>query len=212
MRPRIAELAEMAECYVSVHPNAGLPDAFGQYDELPDEFAALLQDFVASGLANIVGGCCGTTPDHIAAVRRAVDGLQPRRLPSGSWLGVNFQLPSSTRDHEEVVAAGSSDPAGPDAARAEKLLISYEEARANGQRFDWDDHVIASPWFLGRRYLDDVPLEEIAKYIDWTFFFSTLGDEGALPGHPVAPGARFRGPSCSSMRRRCCAASSTRSC
>ena len=68
----------MAECYVSVYPNAGLPNAFGQYDELPDETAALLRDFVASGFANIIGGCCGTTPDHIAAVRKAAEGLEPR--------------------------------------------------------------------------------------------------------------------------------------
>ena len=78
MRPYIAELAEMAECYVSVYPNAGLPNAFGQYDELPDETGALLRDFVASGFANIIGGCCGTTPDHIAAVRKAAEGLTPR--------------------------------------------------------------------------------------------------------------------------------------
>ena len=81
MRPYIAELAEMAECYVSVYPNAGLPNAFGQYDELPDETGALLRDFVASGFANIIGGCCGTTPDHIAAVRKAVEGLEPRHCP-----------------------------------------------------------------------------------------------------------------------------------
>jgi 5-methyltetrahydrofolate--homocysteine methyltransferase len=93
MRPYIAELAAMAECYVSVYPNAGLPNAFGQYDELPAETGKLLQDFVASGFANIVGGCCGTTPDHIAAVRKAVEGLTPRALPSGSWLDVNSQLP-----------------------------------------------------------------------------------------------------------------------
>jgi 5-methyltetrahydrofolate--homocysteine methyltransferase len=97
MRPYIAELAEMAECYVSVYPNAGLPNAFGQYDELPDETGALLRDFVASGFANIIGGCCGTTPDHIAAVRKAAEGLKPRELPESSWLNV---------------AAGSSDPAG----------------------------------------------------------------------------------------------------
>jgi len=93
MRPYLAELAAMAECYVSVYPNAGLPNAFGQYDELPDETGRLLKDFVASGFANIVGGCCGTTPDHIAAVRTAVEGLAPRALPSGSWLAVNSQLP-----------------------------------------------------------------------------------------------------------------------
>jgi 5-methyltetrahydrofolate--homocysteine methyltransferase len=86
MRPYIAELAELAECYVSVYPNAGLPNAFGQYDELPDETGGLLRDFVASSFANIVGGCCGTTPDHIAAVRRAVEGLPPRALPGRSWL------------------------------------------------------------------------------------------------------------------------------
>ena len=81
MRPYLAELAGLAECYVSVYPNAGLPNAFGQYDELPDETSRLLRDFVDSGFANIVGGCCGTTPDHIAAVRKAVAGLTPRPLP-----------------------------------------------------------------------------------------------------------------------------------
>ena len=86
MRPYIAELAEMAECYVSVYPNAGLPNAFGQYDELPEETGALLRDFVASGFANIIGGCCGTTPDHIAAVRKAAEGLEPRTLPENAWL------------------------------------------------------------------------------------------------------------------------------
>jgi 5-methyltetrahydrofolate--homocysteine methyltransferase len=86
MRPYLAELAAMADCYVSVYPNAGLPNAFGQYDELPEETSRLLKDFVASGFANIVGGCCGTTPDHIAAVRKAVEGLAPRALPEHSWL------------------------------------------------------------------------------------------------------------------------------
>jgi 5-methyltetrahydrofolate--homocysteine methyltransferase len=86
MRPYLEELARMAECYVSVYPNAGLPNAFGEYDELPPETARLLQDFVAGGITNIVGGCCGTTPDHIAAVRQAVEGIAPRPLPAGSWL------------------------------------------------------------------------------------------------------------------------------
>jgi len=78
MRPYLAELARLAECYVSCYPNAGLPNAFGQYDELPDETAQLLRDFAESGFVNILGGCCGTTPDHIAAVGRAVEGLPPR--------------------------------------------------------------------------------------------------------------------------------------
>ena len=81
MRPYLAELARIAECHVSSYPNAGLPNAFGQYDESPDETAALVRDFAESGFVNIVGGCCGTTPDHIAAIARAVDGLSPRPTP-----------------------------------------------------------------------------------------------------------------------------------
>jgi len=79
MRPYLAELARIATGYVTCYPNAGLPNAFGQYDELPDETAALIRDFAESGFVNIIGGCCGTTPDHIRAIARAVEGLPPRR-------------------------------------------------------------------------------------------------------------------------------------
>jgi 5-methyltetrahydrofolate--homocysteine methyltransferase len=78
MRPYLAELARIAECYVTCYPNAGLPNAFGEYDELPDETAALIRDFAESGFVNVIGGCCGTTPDHIRAIVRAVEGLPPR--------------------------------------------------------------------------------------------------------------------------------------
>jgi 5-methyltetrahydrofolate--homocysteine methyltransferase len=81
IRPYLAELARMASCYVSCHPNAGLPNAFGQYDELPDETGKLLREFAESGLVNIVGGCCGTTPDHISKVAAAVAGVAPRAVP-----------------------------------------------------------------------------------------------------------------------------------
>jgi 5-methyltetrahydrofolate--homocysteine methyltransferase len=87
MRPYLAELARMAECYVSSYPNAGLPNAFGEYDERPDETAILLRDFASSGFVNVLGGCCGTTPDHISAIARAVDGVAPRPLPARSWIG-----------------------------------------------------------------------------------------------------------------------------
>jgi len=79
MRPHVAELARIAETYVTCYPNAGLPNAFGEYDELPAETAALLRDFADSGFVNIVGGCCGTTPDHIRALDSAVAGLAPRQ-------------------------------------------------------------------------------------------------------------------------------------
>jgi 5-methyltetrahydrofolate--homocysteine methyltransferase len=78
MRPYLADLARIAECYVSSYPNAGLPNAFGQYDELPSETGELVRDFAVSGFVNIVGGCCGTTPDHIAEIARAVEGVKPR--------------------------------------------------------------------------------------------------------------------------------------
>jgi 5-methyltetrahydrofolate--homocysteine methyltransferase len=78
MRPYIAEVARIADTFVSCYPNAGLPNAFGEYDESPDETAAILEEFADSGFVNLVGGCCGTTPDHIAAIARVVDGKAPR--------------------------------------------------------------------------------------------------------------------------------------
>ncbi len=83
MRPYLAELAAIADCYVSSYPNAGLPNAFGEYDETPEMTAGLLREFATSGLVNFVGGCCGTTPAHIAAIARAVDGVAPRAATVG---------------------------------------------------------------------------------------------------------------------------------
>ncbi len=81
MRPYVEELAGLAHTYVSCHPNAGLPNAFGGYDEQPDTTAGLLGEFAERGFVNIVGGCCGTTPDHIRAIAKAVAGVPPRALP-----------------------------------------------------------------------------------------------------------------------------------
>ena len=83
MRPYLVALAEACDCFVTCHPNAGLPNAFGEYEEKPETTAELLQDFAESGLVNVLGGCCGTTPDHILAIARAVDGSAPRPLPEG---------------------------------------------------------------------------------------------------------------------------------
>jgi 5-methyltetrahydrofolate--homocysteine methyltransferase len=82
MRPYIEELARIADTYVCAYPNAGLPNAFGEYDETPQQTAAILGEFAASGFLNMVGGCCGTTPEHIRAMVRAVADLPPRALPS----------------------------------------------------------------------------------------------------------------------------------
>ncbi len=78
LRPYVAELGRVADTFVSAHPNAGLPNEFGEYDESPEQMAELVGEFASSGLVNMVGGCCGTTPEHIRMLRSAVDGLQPR--------------------------------------------------------------------------------------------------------------------------------------
>jgi 5-methyltetrahydrofolate--homocysteine methyltransferase len=81
MRAFVAELSRVASCHVSTHPNAGLPNAFGGYDESPQQMAEAVREWGQSGFLNIVGGCCGTTPEHIKAMANSVAGLQPRRLP-----------------------------------------------------------------------------------------------------------------------------------
>ena len=81
LRQYVDVLAQVADCAVSTHPNAGLPNAFGEYDETPDDMAAQIGEFARSGLVNLVGGCCGTTPAHIRAIAEAVAGVAPR-VPS----------------------------------------------------------------------------------------------------------------------------------
>ncbi|OTG83792.1 methionine synthase [Acinetobacter sp. ANC 4648] len=81
MRPHVKTISDVADTFVSAHPNAGLPNAFGGYDETPEETAAFLKEFAESGLINITGGCCGTTPDHIRAIYNAVKDIKPRQVP-----------------------------------------------------------------------------------------------------------------------------------
>jgi 5-methyltetrahydrofolate--homocysteine methyltransferase len=81
MRPHVAELSRVADTYICAYPNAGLPNEFGEYDETPEMTAAHMRAWAEAGLVNIVGGCCGTTPEHIAAIAKAVDGIPPRRIP-----------------------------------------------------------------------------------------------------------------------------------
>ena len=88
LRPYLQELSSVSECRVSCHPNAGLPNAFGGYDLSPEEMARTMGDFARSGLLNFAGGCCGTTPEHVAAIADAVEGVPPRKLP---------ELPVETR-------------------------------------------------------------------------------------------------------------------
>ena len=81
MRPHIEELSQIANCYVSAYPNAGLPNAMGEYDEQPEDTGHFLEDWAKEGWVNIVGGCCGTTPDHIKHIAEHVKNIKPRELP-----------------------------------------------------------------------------------------------------------------------------------
>jgi methionine synthase I (cobalamin-dependent) len=82
LRPAVAQVAKVADTLISVYANAGLPNAMGEYDETPEHMAAQMKDWAADGLINIVGGCCGTTPEHIAAIRQAVSAFPPRGVPA----------------------------------------------------------------------------------------------------------------------------------
>jgi len=82
LRPHVKTLSDICDTLIMVYPNAGLPNELGQYDELPEETAALVREWADNGQVNILGGCCGSTPDHIAAIARTVEGLKARTLPS----------------------------------------------------------------------------------------------------------------------------------
>lgn len=84
LRQYVDVLSQVADCHVSAHPNAGLPNAFAEYDETPEEMAGMIGEFARAGLVNFVGGCCGTTPPHIRAIADAVAGVAPRALPSAA--------------------------------------------------------------------------------------------------------------------------------
>ncbi len=86
MRPFLSELAKVADTRISCYPNAGLPNAFGGYDEKPEDTGRFLREFAEAGLVNIVGGCCGTTPQHIAAIAKSVSGVTPRKTPAPDHL------------------------------------------------------------------------------------------------------------------------------
>jgi 5-methyltetrahydrofolate--homocysteine methyltransferase len=81
MRPYVEELSGLADCFISAYPNAGLPNAFGEYDETPSSMTGHIGEWARSGLVNIIGGCCGATPAHIGAFAKSVDGLVPRGIP-----------------------------------------------------------------------------------------------------------------------------------
>jgi 5-methyltetrahydrofolate--homocysteine methyltransferase len=147
MRPYVAELARIAPVFVSTYPNAGLPNAFGDYDQQPATTGALLREFAESGLVNLVGGCCGTTPAHIREIERAVEGLAPRPRPKAiepysHFTGLetltirpdsNFQMigertnVAGSARFRKLIAAGDSEAA---------LAVALEQVRGGANLLD----------------------------------------------------------------------------
>jgi 5-methyltetrahydrofolate--homocysteine methyltransferase len=80
LKKHIEDLSRVAECLVTAHPNAGLPNEFGEYDQSPEEMAEIVKTYAEDGLVNIIGGCCGTTPAHLKAIGEAIEPFQPRNL------------------------------------------------------------------------------------------------------------------------------------
>jgi 5-methyltetrahydrofolate--homocysteine methyltransferase len=169
MRPYMAELSRLAGEYVSCHPNAGLPNAFGEYDELPEQTAALLRDFASSGFVDILGGCCGTTPAHIRAIREAIDGVTPRRarpLDPGD--------PRSESDHLTRVAGLETLTVRPDST----LIVVGERTNVTGsKRF--------ATMIAGQQYIDAaaIALEQVrggANILDINMDEGMLDSETAM--------------------------------
>ena len=145
MRPYLAELARVADCYISCYPNAGLPNAFGQYDEQPKDTSAYLGEFATSGFVNIVGGCCGTTPEHIGAIARAVDGVAPRPIHHkgheghkalASFVSSVVDQPADNPDAHftqfaglEVLVMNARNHIGP--GEDQQIVVAFEIARVH---------------------------------------------------------------------------------
>ncbi len=107
MRPYVENLAQIATCYLSCHPNAGLPNAFGEYDDTPENMAQILGEFAANGWLNIVGGCCGTTPRHIQAIAAAVHDRAPRCRPTvPAWSCFSGMEPLRIRPESNFIMIG----------------------------------------------------------------------------------------------------------
>jgi 5-methyltetrahydrofolate--homocysteine methyltransferase len=129
MRPFVQELSRVASVPISVYPNAGLPNAFGAYDETASEMAVVIQDFVTSGFLNIVGGCCGTTPDHIAAMAKLVIGATPRIAPPPTtYLRLSGLEPLILREDSNFVNVGERTNVSGSRAFAKLITTGNYEA------------------------------------------------------------------------------------
>jgi 5-methyltetrahydrofolate--homocysteine methyltransferase len=189
MRPYLAELSRIAECWVSAYPNAGLPNAFGAYDELPAETGALLKDFAESGFVNILGGCCGTTPDHIRAIAESVSSARPRVVTRPGLVFSEKGSPQ-TVDPEELAVSTFEEKTSPGlVTRLSGLEPLFIRADSNFQMIGERTNVTGSKRFA--RLIKDgkwteateVALEQVrggANMIDVNMDEGMLDSEAAM--------------------------------
>ena len=130
MRPYLSELSRIADCYVSCYPNAGLPNAFGEYDQTAEEMATIIREFARDGFLNIVGGCCGSTPAHIKAIADAVEGIAPRKIPTiASYTALSGLEPLIIRPDTNFVNVGERTNVTGSKKFAKLILAgNYDEA------------------------------------------------------------------------------------
>ena len=139
LRPHIEELAAIADTHTSLHPNAGLPNEMGEYDESPEYMAGILGEFARAGFLNLVGGCCGTTPAHIRAIAAAVQDCAPRVLPKiEKKLRLSGLEPLNIGDDSLFVNVGERTNVTGSKAFARLILAgNYTEAVDRGARSRW---------------------------------------------------------------------------
>jgi 5-methyltetrahydrofolate--homocysteine methyltransferase len=163
MRPHLVDLERVATCHVSSYPNAGLPNAFGQYDESPAETAAIVREFAEAGLVDIVGGCCGTTPDHIRAIANAVADVRPRAarrtVPASAFTQFAGLEPLTIRPESNFIMIGErTNVAGSarfrrlikDRAFTEAAEVALDQVRGGANVLDvnMDEGLLDSEWSM----------------------------------------------------------------
>ena len=184
MRPYMAELSRIARTHISCYPNAGLPNAFGQYDEQPEETAQLLKDFATSGFINILGGCCGTTPDHIRAIAQAVHDVNPRPVKASRASGG-----SGTSEAKRDAPGASSLAPSPQFTQLAGLEVLTIRPDSNFQMIGERTNIMGSTRFARLVRADDyvgaaaVAVEQVrggANFVDVNMDEAMLDSERAM--------------------------------
>ena len=157
LRPHLLELSRLADIHTSIHPNAGLPNELGEYDESPEEMAAIVRQFAEEGLMNIVGGCCGTTPNHITAISDGVKSSPPRKIPALPGFSQFSGLESLTINSDSLFANVGERTNMAGSARFRRLIrednmeealhVAREQIRGGAQIIDInvDDGLLDGP-------------------------------------------------------------------